>query len=296
MVQDTELPFIKYPVLLGEDGAGTVISAGTSASTKYKPGDRILALITGSASGKSERGGFQEYVIVDSELCCHIPDSLSFAEASVFALPLATSAHGLFSKDWLALPYPKVDTEPNSTGKSVLIWGGSSALGSNAIQLAKFAGLEVFATSSKRNFDYTRSLGASKVFDYSSPTIVDDLVAELNRTDCAGIWQAAGEVKPCVQIAAKMKGNRFVAAATVVPEDIVPEGVRAKMLFGDASLYNEVAPGIYGSFLPDALRLGKYKVAPEPLIVGTKGLEGIQEGYDILRRGVSARKVVVLAE
>lgn len=76
-------------------------------------------------------GGFQEYVIVDAGLLYHIPDSISVTEASVSPLAVATPAHALFSKDFLALPYPKL--EPVRTGKSVLIWVGSSAVGGNAI-------------------------------------------------------------------------------------------------------------------------------------------------------------------
>jgi hypothetical protein len=53
---------------------------------------------------------------------------------------------------------------------------------------------------------------------------------------------------------------------------------------------------VWKEFLPQALKECKYIIAPEPLVVETRGLEGIQLGYDILKKGVSARKVVVLAE
>jgi hypothetical protein len=76
-------------------------------------------------------------------------------------------------------------------------------------------------------------------------------------------------------------------------EGVVPEGVRAKMLLGDS--HDDILV-MWKEFLPKALKEGKYIVAPEPLVVGTRGLEGIQLGYDILRKGVSARKVVVLAK
>lgn len=294
MIQDSaDLPFITYPLILGEDAAGTVVSVGSAAAFRFKSNDRVLAVTLG-AMGKPEMGGFQDYVIVDAGVACHIPDSLSFAEASVFPLCVASPSHGLFSKDYLALPNPK--TEPVSTGKSILIWGGSSAVGSNAIQLAKAAGLEVFSTSSPRNFEYLKSLGASKVFDYSSETVTADLVAELDRTTCAGIFHATGSVEMCLQIAGKTKADLFVATTSPIPEDKVPSGVRAKMVFGSIFADNEVMPAIFEDFLPNALAQGKYKVAPEPLIMGTKGLEGIQEGFDTLRSGVSAKKVVVVAE
>ena len=295
IVQDSEeLSFIAYPLILGEDVAGKVVSVGSAATARFKPGDRILAVATGSGLGRPEMGGFQEYVIVDAGLACHIPDAMSFAEASVFPLCVATPAHALFSKDFLALPSPKVKTVP--TGKSVLVWGGSSAVGGNAIQLAKAAGFEVLATSSPRNFDYVKGLGASKVFDYSSQTVIADLVAELDRTNCAGIFQAAGSAEPCLQIADQATADLFVATATPVPEDMVPNNVRAKMVFGSTLADSEIGLAIFEDFLPKALARGVYKVAPEPLMIGTKGLDGIQEGLDVLRKGVSAKKVVVVAE
>ena len=71
---------------------------------------------------------------------------------------------GLFETSNLNLQYSKSLNRP-STGKVVLIWGGSTSVGSNAIQLAVAAGHEVVSTASPRNFDCVKSLGASAVFD-----------------------------------------------------------------------------------------------------------------------------------
>jgi hypothetical protein len=49
---------------------------------------------------------------------------------------------------------------------------------------------------------------------------------------------------------------------------------------------------IYEDFLPNALVEGRYKAVPEPYVVG-KGLENVQTGFDVQRKGVSAKKVVV---
>ena len=56
---------------------------------------------------------------------------------------------------------------------------------------------------------------------------------------------------------------------------------------------NEVSHVIYEDFLPQALADGRYHAEPEPHVVGT-GLEHIQVGLDTQRKGVSAKKVVVL--
>ncbi|EAW07072.1 zinc-binding alcohol dehydrogenase family protein [Aspergillus clavatus NRRL 1] len=291
MVQDVPLPFIKYPLILGEDVAGTVERVGSAATARFQPGDRVLGLALGAAVAKPEQGAFQDYVILDHSMACKIPDSLSFTEASVFPLCIATAAYGLFSKDYLGLPFPTTKTLANSTGKSIFIWDGSSGVGSNAIQLCKAAGFEVFTTCSARNFEYVKSLGADHVYNYNDPDVIRTVVAELDKGECIGVFQAAGDVAPSCQVAHQSKQNLRVAATNPVTEGAAPEGVDAKMIFasGGAIIYHETNPATFAGYLPDALAKGIYKVVP------TKGLEGIQEALDQVKKGVSAKKLVTLA-
>ena len=279
MVQDIPLPFITYPLILGEDVAGTVEIVGSAAASKFKKGDRVVGLALSSSSVKPERGGF-----------------LSFNDASVFPLCLATAAHGLFSKDYLGLSSPKFKS--NSNGQSILIWGGSSGVGSNAIQLCKGAGYEVLTTCSARNIDFVKSLGADKIYDYNSPSIIDDVVADIGKGTCAGILHAAGDASFSLQIFQKSKQKLFIASTAPIPEGAAPEDVESKFVFasGGAEGYYETSAATFGGFFAEALAKGLYKVAPAVEVVSTKGVAGIQEGLDILRKGVSAKKIVVEAE
>ena len=296
LLQDTALPFIQYPLVLGEDISGVVMETG-SAVSRFKPGDRVLALAQGAFRGAA-MGGFQEYVVVEEGVACHVPEWMSFVQASVFPLCFTTAAQGLFNKDFLTLSRPGIGVEPKSTRKSILIWGGASAVGANAIQLARAAGMEVLTTASAQNFDYVKSLGASCGFDYRSESVVEEIVAALDGSacPCAGIFQAAGadaSLKPCLEIAKEAKGNIPVVTTTPVADKLVPEGVSAKMVFGDDQ--SDILP-IWKDFLPSALAQMEYVVAPEPEVVQSKGLEGIQEGLDVLKKGVSAKKIVVSAD
>ncbi|CBF82913.1 hypothetical protein AN3339.2 [Aspergillus nidulans FGSC A4] len=294
ILQDAALPAVKYPLILGEDVAGTVEKVGSEATGKLKVGDRVLGLALGAAVFKTEQGAFQEYVILDYTLACKIPDSLSFAEASVFPLCIATAAYGLFSKDYLGLPLPKIN--PTSTGKSILIWGGSSGVGSNAIQLSKAAGFEVITTCSAHNFDYVKRLGADKVFDYKDPFVIDKIVAELDNGECIGVLQAAGDTTPSCEVATKSKHKLRLAASNPVPEGMAPADIEVKMIFaGGTAIYYETSSATFAGYLPEALAKGLYQVAPTPQIVPTKGLEGIQEALNILKKGISAKKLVTLA-
>ena len=69
-------------------------------------------------------------------------------------------------------------------------------------------------------------------------------------------------------------------------------GVGNNFIFGTDLMANEVGKAVYEDFLGDALKEGKYKAAPEPMVVG-KGLESIQSAFDVNKEGVSAKKVVV---
>lgn len=107
------------------------------------------------------------------------PDSISFESAAVIPLGFSTAACGLFQDTFFNLQLPTVPPQ-KQTGNTLLIWGGASSVGSNAIQLAVAAGYEVITTASAKNFEYVKKLGASQVFDYHSSTISADLVDALN--------------------------------------------------------------------------------------------------------------------
>lgn len=127
MLQDVSLPFVKYSVILGQDVAGTAEDVGATAAAKFGVEDPVF--------GFSQNNGFKDYVALDQTLAATIPASLSFNDASVFPPCITTSSFALFRKDYLALPLPGLN--PTPTDRSVLIWGGSSAVGYNAIQLVR---------------------------------------------------------------------------------------------------------------------------------------------------------------
>ena len=214
-------------------------------------------------------------------------------------LGLSTAACGLFRKDYLALAYPTVPP-PRPTGETLLVWGGSTSVGSNAIQLAVAAGYEVITTASAKNWEYVKKLGADAAFDYNSESVVRDLVEAFKGRKCAGAIAigSAGALASrdaaafgCVEVVARSEGKKFVAMAVRPPENLM-EGVETKFIFGSDLKDNEVSKVIYEDFLPKTLEEGTYITAPDPEVVG-KGLEHIQAAFDVLKNGVSAKKVVV---
>jgi NADPH:quinone reductase-like Zn-dependent oxidoreductase len=269
---DFMFSWIKGPFVLGSDSAGEVVEVG-AAVTRFKVGDRVLghAIGTDPKRNRAAEGSFQTYSVLLERLASPIPADMSYESASVLPLGLSTAACGLFQKDQLALDYPSRAPKPN--GKALLVWGGSTSVGSNAIQLAVAAGYEVFATASPRNFDYCRKLGASRVFDYADARVVPEIIAALRGKKLAGALAiGAGSPEACAAVVDACEGGKFISIATFpisFDQELgqkVPvlatvlrflrfnvsfwlktrlRGIRSKFIFGSSLAHNEVSRVVY---------------------------------------------------
>jgi NADPH:quinone reductase-like Zn-dependent oxidoreductase len=310
--------WLTYPAVLGTDFAGEVVETGSKV-TRFRVGDRVLGLAVGTDkdADSAAQGAFQHYTVVSEMLASPIPDALSFVDAAVLPLGLATAASALFQTKQLGLRHPSAHPEP--TGETVLIWGGSTSVGSNAIQLAVAAGYEVITTASPRNADYVTGLGATRVFDYRSPTVEADIIEAFgDRTLGGAVAVGPGSGPACVRVAGACRGNRFVSTATApvtfengfsLPRTIAGmaggmvalqvaawrRGVRIRFVIGSDLKRNEVGPAIFRDFLPSALSEGRYQAAPRASVVGNS-LADLQHAMDLQRKGVSAEKLVVTLE
>jgi len=316
VIQDTGsliFRWITYPFVLGSDLAGEVAAVGSSV-TRFAVGDRVLAHAVGvdKKRNSAAEGSFQE------RMTCPIPDFMTYEDAAVLPLAVSTAACGLFQTDHLGLAHP--GAQPAPTGQTVVIWGGSTSVGSNAIQLAAAAGYDVVTTASPTNHDYVRALGAAQVFDHHSPTVINDVVAALAGKQVVGALAIGpGSAKACSEVVASCGGKKFVSMVTPpasfdTPPNSTGDLLRAlprtarsvaslavrnrlrhvstKSVFGTTLMDNEVCRAVYEYFLPAALAEGRYVAAPPARVVGT-GLDDLQAALDLQRRGVSAQKVVV---
>ena len=195
----------------------------------------------------------------------------------------------MYEKDFLGLQYPSLNPKP--TGQVLLIWGGATSLGSNAIQLGVASGYEVITTASVQNFEYVKRLGASQVFDYKNETIVEDLIDALKDKTIAGVLDNTGVVEACAEILRRSQGQKFIATA-VGAAGKQPGGIKVNRILAVFFKDKEAASFVYKEYLPKALEEGKFVPAPDPVVVG-ESLHAIQDGLDILKKGVSAKKVVI---
>jgi NADPH:quinone reductase-like Zn-dependent oxidoreductase len=136
--------------ILGMDFAGEVEAVGAAVSA-FGPGDRVFGMTPWGRSG-----GQAEYVCLpETAAVATIPAAVAFDRAPVFEGAYYASG--------------TVDGFGLGSGHGILIYGASGAIGTAAVQLAKYAGANVTAVVAGRHLDLARSLGADRVFDYATP-------------------------------------------------------------------------------------------------------------------------------
>ncbi|KAJ6072377.1 hypothetical protein N7467_010462 [Penicillium canescens] len=322
--------YIQYPFIFGTDVAGEVVEVGPDVK-RFRVGDRVSGSATALAKevNCSAEGGFQLYTVMRQHMLTPTPSHITDEQACVLGLGLGTAAYGLFHPNYLALDMPQIPAPIDALGKSgkprtVIITGGASSVGSNAVQLAVSAGYQVLSTSSPKNFDYVKGLGATHVFDYRSKTLVKDLLGALAGRQLVGAYTIGrGAVEACTAVMknhdAKLTRKFIAVAGTIVsPTKLttfvgkgtylmgmvgsmikstgtrLTTGVEARfILVNDLVNPDSVVSRIYMDFLPQALERGQFVPAPPPHVVGN-GLDKIQEALDLQRQGVSRRKLVVM--
>ncbi|KAI5209316.1 oxidoreductase-like protein [Aureobasidium subglaciale] len=294
-IQDSGMFIQNYPNVLGTDVAGEIHEVGSNVKN-FKKGDRVLSHCIGLGTGKPQNAGFQLFTACPEILTSKIPKQISCTEAVVLPLAISTASAGLYQKGYLELPYPTAS--PKSSGKVILVWGGSSSVGSTAIQLAVASGVQVITTASKHNHEYCSKLGAEAVIDYNSSSVVDDIVSAIKDTgaEFAGVYDSISHpetFKHCFEVLQKAGGSKNMATVLPPPQD-KPSDLNVQGVFAItiANQHKEVGDAVWQKFVPGAIQSGDLKCLPEPLVVG-QGLESVQKGLDKSKAGVSAKKVVI---
>ena len=178
------LPY-RPPFVLGHDVAGTIVKAGPQVK-RFKVGDEVYA------RPRDHRiGTFAELIAMNEADVALKPKNLSMEEAA--SIPLV----GLTA--WQAL----VEVGKVRPGQKVFIQAGSGGVGTFAIQLAKHLGATVATTTSAKNAELVKSLGADVIIDYNAQDFEKllsgyDLV--LNSQDSKTLDKSLAVLKPGGQI------------------------------------------------------------------------------------------------
>src|SRR5512139_2396667 len=136
----------------GLEIAGEVVALGAGVK-RWKPGDKVMALVVG--------GGYAEYCLAHESHCLAVPPGLSAVEAAAIPETFFTVWHNTFERGRL------------QAGETLLVHGGSSGIGTAAIQLAKAFGARVITTAgSAEKCEACRKLGADVAINYKTEDFV----------------------------------------------------------------------------------------------------------------------------
>ncbi|KAF9068890.1 chaperonin 10-like protein [Rhodocollybia butyracea] len=198
----------------GCDSAGDVVKVG-SAVKHLKVGDRAAGFTFGG-SYQTENGSYSEYVRLVAAVCFKFPESMTYEEAASFPIPHLTAVQALYIR--LNLPKPLC---PNPKREAILIWGGSTAVGHHAVQLAALSGLRVFVTASPAAHEELKTLGAEACFDYKDTDVVQKIQAAAGEEGIIYSLDTVcehGSTDNCVDALSPSRGGRIISILPV-PED-----------------------------------------------------------------------------
>ncbi|KAK5046409.1 hypothetical protein LTR84_008211 [Exophiala bonariae] len=291
---------------VGCDYAGVVEEVGANVTKSFKKGDRVAGVAHGSNAVHHEDGTFSGIITVKGDLQIHIPENLGFEEAATLGIGITTVGQALYQSLGLSLP-----GEGQKDLSPILIYGGSTATGSLAIQYAKLSGKTVIATASARNFDLVKRLGADEVFDYTSSTCASDIKkytkGELTLAfDCIS---KGNSTQICIESMSD-KGGIYTTLLPVpgdkvsaINDKVENKSTLAYTAIGEAIQFGpQQIPAIpshfefakkFWSISEKLLADGDIKVHQLAINEGGSGLEGVLEGLKMVRAGdVRGRKLV----
>lgn len=263
---------------LGLEVSGVVAAVGQGVSETML-NTPVMALCNG--------GGYAEYVCAPAGQCMQIPEGLSFTEAASLPEVYLTVWQNLFMKG------------AAKTGQSVLIHGGSSGIGTAAIQLCKMHGLRTFVTVGNQDkADFCSRLGAEKAYLYKSQDWEQLVLQDTQQQGVDLILDmVAGEyldkdlscVKPQgMVIVIALLGGRFakIDAAKLMSKQVVLTGttLRPRSPEFKAELAQTVEQQLKEGFSTGALK---------SLVQATFTLEEVAKAHTLMESGESVGKIVL---
>ncbi|KAL1672235.1 chaperonin 10-like protein [Schizophyllum commune] len=297
--------------ILGCDAAGDVVKVG-AAVKHLKVGDRAAGFNFGG-SWQTDNGAYAEYVRFKAHVSFKLPDDMTYEEAASFPIPHLTAAQAFYMR----LNIPKPLTTP--ANESILIWGGSTAVGHHAVQLAKLSGLKVFVTASPAAWDELKALGADHTFDYKDSEVVAKITAAAGPDGIIYGFDTVAEKGSTDAVVDALSKTRGGTVITTLPISDETKARRADVKVDFTLVYTELGYELtfahvatFPADKEDERRTLEYVSTDMPkLLEGWKagqgapkfktqrlrklpgGLENIQEGLKIMADGAYGREKLV---
>jgi len=191
---------LPVPWTPGLEGAGIVEAVGENV-TAFQPGQSVFGFVT---------GGYAEYAVAAASELQPKPAHLTFEEAA--SVPMGALVA------WQAV----IEAANVQAGQRVLVQGAAGGVGLYAVQLALWKGARVIGTSSARNVEFVRSLGAEEAIDYNA-TPFETVVHEVDVV----VDTVGGEIPEHSWQVLRPNGVLVTVAARLAPEAGQAHGVRA---------------------------------------------------------------------
>jgi NADPH:quinone reductase-like Zn-dependent oxidoreductase len=262
----------EFPLVLGSDGSGTVVSSGEPGLTdpRFEPGERVFGQFMDVEQG---RGSYAEYAVAKATKLARIPEKLDFPTAA--ALPTAGAAAHDF-----------VEGTGASPGQCMLVNGASGGVGQATVQLAAGQGIRVIATADPDTADLLRELGAAETVDFTAGPTVDQVrAAHPDGIDAVIDLVSTGD--EIGEIASLLKPNGAIVSSNgaVDKELLSSRGLRG------SNLYANARPATLAS-LADAVQRGQLRLR----IDYEAPLEEAVAALERLKAGESRGKTVLIVE
>ncbi|KAK2020709.1 zinc-binding dehydrogenase [Colletotrichum zoysiae] len=294
--------FVVPNALFGADYAGTVVAVGSEVRG-VEIEDRICGAQHSMYATMPFNGAFGRFNVTNGPVWLKLPPGWSCEAGSSLGASVSTAGLAIRA---LGLPLPD---KPREMPAEVLVYGGSTATGTIAIQLLKLGNLLPIAVCSPKNFDLVKSRGAVEAFDYRDPQCAEKIRAYtannlMYALDCITTVEST---EACFKAIGRAGGNyvsldpfqEHVATRKVVKTD----WVLGPAIFGHGSTW----PAPYGRPAdPELKEFGAklwavvQKLVDEgmlqhhPLHVLQGGFETVIEGMERVKKGqVSGEKIVV---
>lgn len=249
--------------ILGVVLAGEVEKTGKDVN-RYKPGDKVFGL------SDKLMGTYAEYICLpQTSALALMPDNISFEEAAVIPFGGHTALHFL----------KKADIR---SGQSILVYGASGAVGTAAVQLAKYYGAVVTGVCSSSNVEMIKSLGADNVVDYTK-TVIKQIDENFDI-----IFETVNKV-PVSEIKKLLRENGTLILGSAMIKEMLQGALIS--LFGNVRVVmgEAIATADDMNFMKALTDSGNLK----PVIDRTYTLEQISEAHAYVERGHKRGSVVI---
>ena len=264
----------------GLEVSGLISEVGSQVK-KFKKGDKVISLLGG--------GGYAEYCLANQQLTLPMPENLSFEEAAAIPETYFTVWNNIFRIGKL------------KSNENILIHGGSSGIGTTAIQISKQFGANVITTTSNNDkLNKCYKIGADFVVNYGNQDFYEeikkskynemDVILDIVGGDYTNKNYALSAMNARIVQIAYLKGNLCnIDLSHIMRKSLVHTGsvLRPKNLEYKVAIANDIKSEI----LP-LIEGGKIK----PIIYKSFILEDAARAHDLMKSGKHFGKIVLTKE